>query len=209
MLYSFHGLWSDLLSNVSSQGLCLSGSRAGLAHAGALVHGEGGLGREEGRRGGRRGTRPQLRLRGLQPGCRFSALPLGARASPGLQSQPRVGLRLPDTEPERAGRFQTRVWRGQGRGRSPGTKDNFVKLNLIKKQTTFKTNLKSVNVHPLRTRFSVHDAVPSKSILLWLEQLCSMEMPLIRFLCSSQTGSSGWCVYFPDSLDCMKTGSCT
>lgn len=39
-----------------------------------------------------------------------------------------------------------------GEGRSPGTKDNLVKPNLIKEQTTFKTNLKSMNVHPPHTR---------------------------------------------------------
>lgn len=97
---------------------------------------------------------------------------------------------------------------GQGRGRSPGTEDNFVKPNLIKKQTTFKTNLKSANARPRPTHLRVQDAVPSKSVLLWSEQLCSMEMPLIRFL-RTPPGSSGWRVYFPDSLDCMKTGSCT
>lgn len=59
-----------------------------------------------------------------------------------------------DADPEREPETQPAPpvsGRGRAGGRSPGAKDNFVKLHLTKAQTAFKTNLKPMNVHTPRT----------------------------------------------------------
>lgn len=69
--------------------------------------------------------------------------------------------------------------RDQHREQSLDTQGSFNELNLMKEQTTLKTNLMSMNVHPPTppaTHLTATDTAPSKSVLFWFEQLHSMEM---------------------------------
>lgn len=81
--------------------------------------GKEGEGERRGGEGHKGDTGPQLGLWGTHLGCLSTALPLGARASLGLQMQTWVGLCLPNPEPEHVGRFVQLRLAGAGEGTFP------------------------------------------------------------------------------------------
>lgn len=83
----------------------------------------------------------------------------------------------------------------------PRHRDNFIKLNLIKEQTAFKTNLKSMNVHtpPPRILMAATLYLPNP----FYPGLSSLRRGngLIGFLRPSRAGGRlGGCVCSPDLL---------
>lgn len=109
-------------------------------------------------------------------GCLLTARTPAATAPSDFSVGRGVACAGPDKCPPRAGdravprtSASRRLGRAGGR-HPPGAEDNFIKLDLIKEQTAFKTNLKSMDVHTHPpTHFNGCDAVPSKSILSWFE----------------------------------------
>lgn len=101
-------------------------------------------------RGGRDSPAPTLILALPDP----PPSPWGARACRGLGSEWRLGLGLLDVEPECGGAVSCSpvsgvAWVGVGVDAAQAPRVTSSALNLITKQTTFKTNLKLVPVRPL------------------------------------------------------------